>query len=110
MVLIAGCASTSSYNIDFEETSARLYVEGADGNTIPPFAGQIVDIDGTGFGREAVRLVPGKHFIRHGCPTLPSGILAASDWAPSIEYDFEAGKKYVLRCIDGGLVIAPYGG
>jgi hypothetical protein len=104
---LASCATTAPYNIDFEATSSTLFIEAPDGSLTPPLAGQIVDVDSIGFGREAIRLVPGKHFIRHDCPTLPPGILAAADWAPSIEYDFEVGHKYVLRCKDGGLVIDP---
>lgn len=106
--LLASCTTTPSYNIDFEETSARLYIEAPDGSTVAPFGGQIVDVDGIGLGREAIRLPPGKHFIRHRCPTLPDGILAAADWAPSLEFNFEIGKRYLLRCKSGSLIVVPF--
>lgn len=106
LLLLASCASATHHNIDFESTSASLYVEAPDGSIVKPLAGAIVDVDGIGLGRDAIRLLPGWHAIRHSCPALPEGILAAADWAPTIAYDFQAGRKYVLRCKDGGLVIA----
>ncbi|MBF6025052.1 hypothetical protein [Lysobacter niastensis] len=60
VALLTGCASAAGHNIDFEATSARLYVEGANGKIVAPFAGEIVDVDGIGLGREAIRLAPGK--------------------------------------------------
>lgn len=107
VLLLTSCATTSGINIDFETTSARLYVEAPDGSFVSPFSGQIVDVDGIGLGREAIRLSPGLHVIRRSCPTLPAGILAAADWAPVVEYRFEAGRKYALRCGEGGLAIVP---
>jgi hypothetical protein len=105
LLLLASCASAPPYNIDFEATSARLYVEAADGTFVKPFAGQVLDVDDIGLGREAIRLLPGRHVIRMGCPTQPEGILSAADWAPTVEYNFEAGKKYVVRCKDGALIV-----
>lgn len=105
---MTGCANMPSGNIDFEAASARLYVAGADGKPIAPFAGELVDVDGIGLGREAIRLLPGNHLIRRQCPNLPEGV-ASSHQVSYIEHRFEAGKRYLLLCNDDtGLSIVPY--
>jgi hypothetical protein len=105
LLTVAGCASDASrYNIDYETLSSRLYVEDNEGNLVQPLAGQLVDIDGLGIGPRAIRLVPGKHWIRTQCPAGPDGV----QWThgpPTIQHDFEIGKAYVLRCEDGYPVI-----
>jgi len=106
---IGGCASDSSrYNIDYESLSSSLYVENSDGQLVEPLGGKLVDIDDVGIGRRAIRLVPGKHWIRTVCPMGPDGV----QWThgqPTIEQDFRVGQAYVLRCKDGYPVIVPHG-
>ena len=100
-VATAGCVTNPAhYNIDYASLSSRLYVEGPDGTPIEPLGGRLVDVGGIGIGGGAIRLVPGRHWVRTVCPPGSGGI----QWThgqPAIHHHFEIGKAYVLRCKNG---------
>ena len=112
------CATPPSHNIAFEEYSATLYIEAADGTRVAPLGGDVLSIDGeVGIGPDALRLTPGRHHLGGvHCPP-PETIeadetgelshpVASHGWP--ISHDFEIGKAYLLRCVDGYPEIVPY--
>jgi len=105
--LLAGCASNGAqYNVDFASLSSRLYVEGPDGLPVKPLGGNVVGILGINIGRDAIGIVPGTHWVRTSCPPDPDSIVGTH--GQSVEYTFEVGKAYVLRCKEGYPVIEPF--
>ena len=99
-VLIAGCASTApKHNVDFASLSSRLFVEAPDGSLVQPLGGQVVGIAGINIGSESISIPPGAHWVRTSCPPNPDGIQGSH--GQSVQYAFEIGKAYVLRCRGG---------
>jgi hypothetical protein len=106
LVSLAGCASNHiSSAIQYESSSARLYIEDSSGDHIKPLGGHLIDIDSVGIGQDAIRLEPGKHWITYVCPPGSDGIYFYH--GITREFSFEAGKSYVLRCSDGRLSVTP---
>ena len=100
-----GCASVSQqYNLDFKTLSARLYVIDSSGAPIRPFNGELLEVHGVEFTSDAISLPPGKQRIGYLCPTPPGG-LEMTDYMPSVQFDFEIGKSYELRCENGAPVV-----
>ena len=104
---LAACASApQQYNLDFKTLSARLYVVDSSGAPIRPFNGELLEVHGVEFTSDAISLPPGKQRIGYLCPT-PPGSLEMTDYMPSVQFDFEIGKSYELRCENGAPVVRP---
>ena len=109
VLALTGCTAPQVRpDTEWRATSARLFITDANGAMALPDGRPVVDIDHKfGIIDGAVSLAPGGHLVSRACPTLPDRILAMHG-APSVWYEFEAGRDYVLSCQNGGLVIEPF--
>lgn len=118
-LLAVGCATSApSHNIEFASLSSRLYVQGDDGRIVSPFGGKVIGVADMDFvlAADAIGIPPGHHWIRGNCP--PPAVIATngSGELPYIEsthgfnlgHEFEIGRSYLLRCVDGHPEIIPY--
>ena len=97
VLLIVSLASCATSRPRVEAKSARLYDEQ------PNFT----MIDNERSRGNYVLLTPGKHRIRRNCTTPPSpdNTLSSVASTPPIEYVFEGGVEYRIRCEDGRIVV-----
>jgi hypothetical protein len=112
VLLVAGCQSDGArYNIEYASLSSELYIEAADGQTAQLLGGTQIGIDSqVGIGPDRVVLTPGQHWIRGNCPPPANAgevdatgelVYIESTHGFGIGHDFEIGKAYVLRCVNG---------
>lgn len=101
--LLTSCAPAvrkTNYDLQWDKSTARLVVTDETGKQIPAFDGKYVAVPGFVFSRGEIRMHPGKRRIGHICP-VPPGDIYVLDIAPSVDYDFKAGKLYELSCKRG---------
>jgi hypothetical protein len=100
---LVSCAPTAQ-RIDYElrsnKYSVRLVVVNENGRPIPAFDGRYVALPGFVFSGGQIRMHPGRQRIGFICP-LRHGDVEVLDVAPSVDYDFEAGQRYELKCDAG---------
>ena len=107
VALLSSCAATQEVGdipLDWESRSARLMVFEPNGDRSVPFGGEYFSVPGYVFTEGSIALHPGKTRIHYGCP-LSATSIHVTHYVPSIEFTFEAGKAYELRCIGEDPVI-----
>jgi hypothetical protein len=100
LALLFGCASVPSPGdaaLEWSGASAELYFVDPSGQPLKPFGSHMVGLPGYLFTqRGSVKLHPGTHWIKFGCPRPPD--IAVSHWVPMVQHTFSAGRSYELRC------------
>ena len=102
---IVGCVSRGGslgqIPLMWENQHATVHILDEQGNERLPLSGQnVLMVEGFSFSEGGMGVTPGMHRLWLSCPTVPGGIIV-NDAIPSIEFKFEAGKHYDLRCVDG---------
>jgi len=100
--VLAGCTTTDDLGdlpLMWGSGHATLHVYSPEGEEIQPFQGQLIQFTGYSFSAEGVGILLGKKQVRYLCPSADD-IVVHGD-IPTIEFVFQAGKHYELRCVDG---------
>lgn len=101
--LLASCSPVeqkTDYALQWDSQIARLIVRDETGRQLAAFEEKYLALPGFVFSRGQIRLHPGKQRVGYICPRSP-GDVEVLDVAPSLVYNFEAGKQYELVCIGG---------
>ena len=104
---LSGCASTEDlgdFPLMWDEMHAILHVHSPEGKEIQPFEGQLIQFSGYSFSEAGVGILPGKKSVRYACPTSPNYV-DVTDYIPTISFNFQAGRQYDLRCVNGAPVV-----
>ena len=102
---IAGCASRGALPGQFplfsDARHAHVNLLDELGRERVPFEGQVLFmVPDHSFSSDGIGVVPGMRRLWLHCPPGEDGV-AVNDLIPAIDFDFEAGKHYDLRCVDG---------
>jgi hypothetical protein len=104
MVSCAPAVQRIDHELHSNKYSVRLLIVDENGKLIPAFDGRYVALPGFVFSRGQIRMHPGRQRIGFICPLRP-GDVEVLDVAPSVDYDFEAGQRYELKCGAGAPTI-----
>jgi hypothetical protein len=109
LLLLCSCATpensyTRDIALEWESSSAKLYVYSPNGSQLPSFGKETLTLPGYLFSGGAVILHPGEQGIGFGCPQPNATVIP--DIVPTVKFNFEAGHSYELRCKDGRPVIS----